>query len=291
MDNQARDERARNLGELVRRTRLEERIAVTFEEREMGVHAGARVIGEGLGHERCVETLLKCDFLHDETEGHQVVCGRQSIGVTKIDLLLTGAAFVVAVFDRDAHCLEHGDRLTSEVVRDTIGSVVEVAVAIDGLGDDTRARCFLEEVELDLGVRVEREAEICSLGQGALEHVTRIGITRCAIGHEDVAKHASYSRTLTAPRQQREGCGVRLDEHVGFVDASEALNGRTVEANALGEGTLQLGRRNGDRLQGAEHVGEPQPHETDVTFFNGAEYEFGLLVHASSVHLYVLRMG
>ena len=168
----------------------------------MSVHARARVIGEGFGHERRVETLFECDFLHDETESHQVVSGGQRIGVAKVDLLLTGAAFVVAVLNRNTHGLEHGDCLTAEVVGNTVGSVVEVSVAIDGLGNDTRARRFLEQVELDLGVRVEGEAEISSLGQRALEHVTRIGIARCTVGHEDVAEHASNTRTLTAPWQQ-----------------------------------------------------------------------------------------
>ena len=37
----------------------------------------------------------------------------------------------------------------------------------------------------------------------------------------------------------------------------------------------------GDRLQGAEHVGEPQPDEADVALFDGAQDELLLTVHVS----------
>ena len=85
---------------------------------------------------------------------------------------------------------------------------------------------------------------------------------------------------LAAPRQDLEGRRVRLGEHVGLVDPGEALDRRAVEADALGEGALELGRRDGHRLEGAEHVGEPQPDEPDVALLERAEHELLLLVHA-----------
>ena len=81
-------------------------------------------------------------------------------------------------------------------------------------------------------------------------------------------------------RHHLEGARVGLGEHVGLVDPGEALDGRAVEPDALGERGLDLGRRHRHGLQVAGDVGEPQPHEADVALFEGAQDELLLSVHA-----------
>ena len=88
-------------------------------------------------------------------------------------------------------------------------------------------------------------------------------------------------RRLAAPRQHLERRRVGLGEHVGLVDPGEALDRRAVEADALVERALELGRRDRDRLEEAEHVGEPQPHEADVALLERPEHELLLLVHGA----------
>ena len=232
-------------GQLVLRAGLEERVAVALEEADVGVHARARVGGEGLGHEGRPDALAQRHLAHDGAEGHDVVGGAQRVGVAQVDLLLAGAALVVAELHRDAHRLEHRDRLAAEVRAARLGRVVEVAAAVDrdrvGAGD----RAVLEEVELDLGVGVEGEPLVGGRAQRALEDVPRVGVRRAAVGHHDVAEHPRRRRALApaAPRQDLERRRVGLGEHVGLVDPGEALDGRAVEADALVEGVLELGRR------------------------------------------------
>ena len=74
-----------------------------------------------------------------------------------------------------------------------------------------------------------------------------------------------------------------MGDHVGFVDPGEALDRRTVEAHTFGERALDLGRSHRDRLQEAQHVGEPHPHEPYVPLFDRAQHELGLLVHPASL--------
>ena len=159
--------------------------------------------------------------------------------------------------------------------------MVEVAALVDRLGTLARDPALLEQEELDLGVGVEGEAHVARPSEGPLEHVARVGQRRGAVGQGDVAEHPCGAGALPAPRKHLERARVRLGEHVGFVDAREALDDRPVESDALAEGSLELGRRDGDRLQGAEHVGEPEPHEADVAFFDGAEDELLLAIHVS----------
>ena len=78
-------------------------------------------------------------------------------------------------------------------------------------------------------------------------------------------------------------CRVRPGQHVRLGHPREALDRRPVEADALVEGTLELGRRHGHRLEEAQHVGEPQPHEADVALLERPEDELLLLVHGRIV--------
>ncbi|ESQ03394.1 putative NAD/FAD-dependent oxidoreductase [Streptomyces sp. PVA_94-07] len=277
---QAGDEGAADLGELVLGAGLVEGVAVALEEGEVGVHAGTRVLREGLGHEGRLHALFQRDLLHDEAEGHDVVRGGERVGVAEVDLLLAGGALVVAELDGDAHRLEHGDRLAAEVHADVLRGVVEVAGAVGGDRAGAVHRLVLQQEELDLRVGVEGEAQVGGLGQGALEDVARVGEGRGAVGHEDVAEHAGGAGGLRAPRQHLEGGGVGLGDHVGLVDAGEALDGGAVEADALVERLLQLGRGHGNRLEEAEDVGEPQAHEPDVALLQRTKHELLLLVHS-----------
>ena len=120
------------------------------------------------------------------------------------------------------------------------------------------------------------------LGEGPLQHVPRVGDARGAVGQGAGRRTSGPCRALS-PRQGStwKVDGVGLGEHVGLVDAREALDDRAVEADALGEGALELGRRDRHRLQGAEHVGEPEPDEPDVALFDRAEHELLLTVHVS----------
>ena len=52
--------------------------------------------------------------------------------------------------------------------------------------------------------------------------------------------------------------GVGHGEHVALLDADEPVDRRAVEGHPVLERVLQLGRADGEALQVAEHVGEPQ---------------------------------
>ena len=144
------NEVACGLGQLVFGTGFEECVGVAFEEGEVGVHAAAGVLGEGLGHEGCVHAERVGDFLDDGAEGHDVVGGLQGVGVAQVDFVLSGAGFVVAEFDGDADFFEHGHCLTAEVLHDAAGGVVEVGFVIHGHGESVGAKLGgFEQVELD----------------------------------------------------------------------------------------------------------------------------------------------
>jgi hypothetical protein len=133
------------------------------------------MLGERLRHERRVDALLDRHLLDDRAERHDVVRRRERVRVPQIDLVLTGAGLVVTELDRDAEILEHANRPTPEVVSGSARHVVEEAGRVDRHRRPVDELRGLQQVELDLRVRVEREPAVGRLGQRALEHVARVG--------------------------------------------------------------------------------------------------------------------
>src|SRR5207245_10447506 len=129
---------------------------------------------------------------------------------------------------------------------------------------------------------VEGEAFLRRAGQWPGEHVPRGGAGRRAVGLQDVAEHPrALPAAATLEREDLERGGVRHGDHVRLVDPGEALDRRAVEADALLEGRLQFGRRDADRFQGAQDVGEPEPDEPDGTLFQTADYKLRRTVHGT----------
>src|SRR5690606_42105315 len=68
-----------------------------------------------------------------------------------------------------------------------------------------------------------------------------------------------------------------------LVHPGEALDGRSVEADAFAERALQLGRGHRNGLEETKYVGEPQPDEPDVALLERTQHELLLAIHGASV--------
>jgi hypothetical protein len=182
---------------------------------------------------------------------------------------------VEAVLDRDAHRLERDDRLPPEVAHHVELREVEEACVVERL----RLVGRLEDEELHLGRGVEGEALVARALEVALEHVTRVALERFLREVLDVAEHPGDRRVFAAPRHDLERARVRHREHVGLLDPAVTLDRGTVERHALLERGLQLGGGDREALERAQHVGEPEPHEADSPFLDGAEHVVVLVLH------------
>ena len=250
--------------------RIEERVvAVEVEQALVHVHAASRLARHGLGHERGVHAVLQRYLLHHQLVRHHRVGHGQRIGEAQIYLVLRGPVLVVAVLHGDAHLLQCEHRVAAQVGGVVEAREVEVAAAVEHLG----ALGPLEVVELQLGAHVEHIAHLPGLPHRARQHLARIAFERQAVGRAHVAEHAGDRVGLRAPGQHLERGGIGIGEHVGFLRAAEPLDAAAVEAHAVGERVLELARHDGERLHGAQHVGEPEAHEVHVAALDGLEEE------------------
>ena len=281
----AGDERLGHVGELQRVLRAVEGVGLALEQTHMGVHGRAGILRERLGHERGAHTLTEGHLLDQVPKRHDVVGHRQCVRVAQVDLLLSGRPLVVTELDRDTHLLEGVDGVPAEVGCRIMHGLVEVAAVVGGHRDRTVVGAGLEEEELDLRMHVAGEPQIAGFGQLPAKHVAAVGPRRRTIRHGDIAEHPRRVVLARArcPRQHLERRRIGADHHVGFRHPGETLDRGAVEADALLESALQFGRRDGDGLEETQHVGEPQPDESDIAFLQRAKHEFLLPVHDASV--------
>jgi hypothetical protein len=146
MSEQAGDEVAPNLRQMVFCAGVIEGVGITFEERHMCVHARSRMFGEGLGHKRGGDALGQRNLLDNHPKSHQVVL------------------------------LQHGDRAAPEVSAQALWCVVEVAGLIHRNRRLARLHRVFEEEELHLWMGVEGKSEISGLLERPLQHISGVGI-------------------------------------------------------------------------------------------------------------------
>ena len=272
-----------DLGELVRIAGVVEGVLVALEQAEVGVHARALHAVERLGHERGVEPLA----------------GRPPRARPSRNVITLSAIDSASVWRRSISCwlgesswneYSTGMPIASSVwiVRlrkragDVGGGEVEVRAVVERCRAAVVGRSEVEE--LHLRGDVEREARARGPGRGcgaapgggrprrACRRGCRCRRTSRASGACGSA-HGSSSKLF----------GVGAGEHVALLHPGEAVDRRAVERHALLEGVLQLGRADGEALQLAEHVGEPQPHEAHAALLDRAQDVVLLSFHRSPV--------
>jgi hypothetical protein len=275
------DEALRHLRQVELVTGVVERVGVAFEQRQVHVHPGPLHRSQRLGHEGGVHAPLVGDLLHDHLERHDVVGHRQRVGVAQVDLVLAGRVLVVRVADGDAHRLQVQHRLLPEVAGDVGDGEVEVGPVVERLG--RLRRVGVREVEvLDVGADVEGEALLPGPVEGPAQDLTGIAGERRAVQGGDVAEHAGDGILVAPPRQHLEGVRVGPQQRVALLHAGEPVDRGAVEAHALGEGVLQLGGGDRDRLQLPEHVGEPEEDEPHSPLFHRPQHVVLLSLHGTS---------
>ncbi len=91
-------------------------------------------------------------------------------------------------------------------------------------------------------------------------------------------KTRGLGRRRVAPRQDLERVRIGDRQHVGFLDAGEPVDRRPVEGHPVTEGVLQLGGADGEALEVAEDVGEPQPDQAHAALLDAAQHVVALLL-------------
>src|SRR5699024_10919387 len=109
-----RDDRPGRVRRLVLVVRVVGGVGVALEQAHVGVHGGAGVVTERLGHDRRPHAVVHSHLLDDVPERHDVVGHTQRVRVPQVDLLLPGSALVVGELHGDAHRLERLDGVPTD---------------------------------------------------------------------------------------------------------------------------------------------------------------------------------
>ena len=162
----------------------------------------------------------------------------------------------------------------SDHVHDPVlGRVERRLREVAALVERRRVVCALEEEVLELGPDVEGvEAQLAHALDRAPKDVARVAFVRLAVRRDDVADHPRDLRAVALRvRHELECRRIRDRHHVRLLDGVEARDGRAVEAHAVVERILDLGRRDGEALEVPFEVGEPEEDEVDALLLDALE--------------------
>src|SRR5450631_521989 len=185
------------------------------------VHAAARLVVEGLGHEAGDDAGALGDGLQGEPEGHDGVGRGECIAGPEIHLVLPGGHLVMGAVDLHAHRPGRSEHRLAQIGGTATGDV-EVAHPVVGAGPGDALRIQLEEEELDLRSHPVSIAEGVGVVDGSLQCAARVAGVRLALRRPCPADQASGR--LRGPGQHLERGRVGHQVHVALGGAREALD-------------------------------------------------------------------
>ena len=96
------------------------------------MHAASGDAENRFGHKSRVQAVLVRDCFYGQFECHNAVCRFQSAAVFKVNLMLTGCAFVVRGFYFKPHLFQIQYDIAPHVFARIYGTDVEVARVVEG---------------------------------------------------------------------------------------------------------------------------------------------------------------
>ena len=181
--------------------------------------------------------------------------------------------FVMRRLDVKSHLLERQDDLAADVLAEIDRREVEVAARVVRFGGRLAVGASLEQEELGLRARPSSTKPL-SLARA----MTRFSAVRGQPANgvpSGLAMSQMIRPTCSEPPyvhgKHLERREVRLEVHVRFLDADEALDGRAVEHDPAVERLLELPVRHLDVLDDAEDVGELEAEELDLLALDALE--------------------
>jgi hypothetical protein len=259
----------RELAELVRRLGVVEGVLLALEQRLVRVHAGAVLAEDRLRHERGVQPEVQRHLADHEAEGADIVRRGQSIGILEIDLVLPGRHLVVRRLHLEPHLLQTVDDGPAAFLALIDGGQIEVTAAIVRLDGGVARVIHEEQEELRLRPGHHGVARLAAALDGAPQREPRTSGERRLVRVVDVADQTRHPTVLVLPRKDPQRVQIRLEQHVGFLDAYETLDGRTVEHDLTGQRLLELAVRDFHVLVVTLDIGEHQPQEADLLLAQG----------------------
>ena len=289
-----------------------------FHKRDVGVHAGAVIGEQRLGHEGDGFVVLLGDVLDDVLVDHDLIAHADQFVELHIDFALAGSGdFVMLGFDIDA-AIDHGLHHFVADVHQGVGRrhgevafLVADLVAEVGILDATTVPFAFDAIEMVVAFVwtvvesdvVEDEelgfgADEAGVGDaGALKVVDGFagdvagvaGVIFAGDGVLDVADH--HERGERGERIDEGGFGLGDDEHIALVNRLPSADAGAVEAEAVFENVfVELVDGDGEMLPEAGKIHETQIDGLHIFLAAQSQHFFGLHSNLPFVEIDVTKM-
>ena len=250
--------------------RGEEVDAAVVDQTDMQVHAAARVLCEGLGHEGDEQAMLGCHTPQQPLEQHRLIDRPERIvAMGERELELTGRVLRHQRLDRQPLCARHGVDLVEHGRRPFES---RQRISVDRSSGRIAGRREQEELEFHRHHRSQapREEPL----DRAREHMPRISRRRFAC--ERVHRQHQLRRRTREPRRRAQRTGHRLTQQIGIARLPHQTRRLDIapgdvepedgpcDRPPVGVETLELVQRRRLATRHARGIGQEQLHRFDV---------------------------
>ena len=160
------------------------------------------------------EAVVRGDGPHQALIGDDRVGGFYRVRKTELDLVLTGAGFVISALRLEAHLHQGFQHFPA----DLFTAVIRKTAHITGIVKGHQLRSFfLQEVELHGGADVKGKALLLCLFNSLLQNGAAVVFKKTSVGIIDVAEHPADPVLFLmgqAFRKHRVGRSIRPDQQV-----------------------------------------------------------------------------
>ena len=224
----------------------------------------ACLIRQGLGQKAGMEPVAHGNGTDDLLEHHHMVGGLQRTGVVTVDLVLSVAAFVVAVLRAHAHLLHGQADLPADVLPGIQRSHVKISAKVNGDPGGATPVVVFKKVELALGAHIAAEPQLPEPAVYAAQKAPAVAAKGVAVRLFYIAEELHHPSLRGTPGQDGDSGQVRAQHKIAFLHMHKACNGAAVKADSFFQRLGQVSRQHGDVFLGSKDIAEGKPHKFDV---------------------------
>ena len=212
--------------------------------------------------------MLGSVSLNHMLKSHYTVGTEHYITKLEVDLVLPLGHFVVGSLNGVAHILQGQANIPTAVLAVVDGVQVKVTALVAGLQGGVAVLIQLKQEELALRANIKAKAHLGSLVHHLLQHIAGVAHEGgLIIGFIYGADQSSGLRILVlSPGEDGPSVVIRVQIHIGLINANKAVDGRTVKHTVIVQRLLQLGQGDGHILHNAEHIRKLQADKLYIIF-------------------------
>ena len=187
----------------------------------------------GLRHKACEKSVPFGNCSNSQLKSHDIVRRGQCLVIFKVDLMLSRCHLVMGRLNLKSHILQSQHHISSCILPQIHRTQVKISRLFMSDGSRLAVVILMQQKKFTFRANIEAVPHLGCLIDLLLEYHAGCPCKRCSVRIVHVTDNAGYLALLWPPWENRKGVQIRIQIHVGLLDAHKALDRRSVKHNTV----------------------------------------------------------